>query len=87
MHEQCPGGPAVTQNDAMIILAPQAVEPPRPDRTGAGWRRDGRLSRSGEPDLVIAADENQAHRPAPGVIVQTAIGVGIDETVQIGVPA
>jgi hypothetical protein len=82
----------MAQYDAMIIRSTQQVEPPRPDMSAKDRRlcrrvADPVISGPGEAQLVIAAAEYQADGAIPGVVVQTAIGVGIDESMQVGMPA
>jgi hypothetical protein len=60
-----------------------ALEPVDPPGTDEATRAD---PVGLTPDLVVTRHEDQAQGAPPGVVVQTAIRIGIDESVQIGVP-
>lgn len=67
----------------MKVLPAEEIEPPRPDGPAID---NGRITRR-RAQLVVAAGQYQAQSATPGMVVQTAIRVRIDEAVQVNMPA
>jgi hypothetical protein len=82
MEEKSPRRTVFAQNDSVEIVSPKKVETEGADGTHGNPIRVAR----GGPLLVVAAREHQAHRPTPGVVVQTPVRVRAHETVQVSVP-
>ncbi len=83
VNKQRPRGDRIAQHDAMKIAATQHIETPGPNKSRAGLVHGG----VDAADLVIASTKDQADRPAPRMIMQSAVRVGVDEPVKIGTPA
>ncbi len=83
VEKESPGRLAIPQDHPVEILSLQEVQAKGADLAD----RDSLEVSFGRPLLVVAAGQDQAHSTAPGMVVQAAVRVRVDEPVQVGMPA